>query len=197
MTLGEKIRQARKRCSLSQEQLAERMCVSRSAIAKWETDKGLPDIENLKILSRLLRVSVDSLLDERDEMESSVTREYYNLSAYGRGCDKVKKDRMMQERFPDAKICTLLGRPLLTERETIADSTRGILTPAPFGTPEFMKSVRDTDKVFYLVEDDMGQFFVTVTATLLEIRPLNRKITEKTFQLGNWSFVRCDYLPET
>ena len=37
MTLGEKIKHARKCCGLSQEQLAERMCVSRSAIAKWET----------------------------------------------------------------------------------------------------------------------------------------------------------------
>ena len=44
MTLGEKIRHARKASGLSQEQLAEKMCVSRSAIAKWETDKGMPDV---------------------------------------------------------------------------------------------------------------------------------------------------------
>ena len=48
MTLGEKIKEARKQCGLSQEQLAEKMTVSRSAIAKWETDKGLPDVDNLK-----------------------------------------------------------------------------------------------------------------------------------------------------
>jgi len=42
MTLGEKLRQARKDNGLSQEQLAEKLCVSRSAVAKWETDKGLP-----------------------------------------------------------------------------------------------------------------------------------------------------------
>ena len=48
MTLGEKIREARRKCGLSQEQLADKMSVSRSAIAKWETDKGFPDIENLK-----------------------------------------------------------------------------------------------------------------------------------------------------
>jgi len=36
MTLGEKIRYARKCCGLSQGQLAEKMCVSRSAIAKWK-----------------------------------------------------------------------------------------------------------------------------------------------------------------
>ena len=51
MTLGEKIRLARRGCGLSQEQLAQKLCVSRSAIAKWETDKGLPDVENLKQLA--------------------------------------------------------------------------------------------------------------------------------------------------
>ena len=60
MTLGEKIRYARKHCQLSQEQLAQKLCVSRSAIAKWETDKGMPDVENLKMLSRLLNISLDS-----------------------------------------------------------------------------------------------------------------------------------------
>ena len=92
MTLGKKIRFARKRCNLSQEQLAEKMCVSRSAIAKWETDKGMPDVENLKILSRLLGVSVDMLLDDRAGDEPSVMRETFHLAAYGRGCKKVKKD---------------------------------------------------------------------------------------------------------
>ena len=54
MTLGEKIREARRKCGLSQEQLADKMSVSRSAIAKWETDKGLPDVGNLKLLGQLL-----------------------------------------------------------------------------------------------------------------------------------------------
>ena len=193
MTLGEKIRYARKRCGLSQEQLADKMCVSRSAIAKWETGKGMPDVENLKILSRLLLVSVDSLLDEEN---AGVIREQYQLAAYGRGCKKVKKDRLMRERFPDAKICTLLGRPELTNEEETVDSTLGFLTPAPFGSPEFMKSIRDLDKAFYLVDREADQFFVTVTDTFLEIRPLAPRQTEKTFLLGSWSFIRYEYLTE-
>lgn len=196
MTLGEKIRYARKCCGLSQGQLAEKLCVSRSAIAKWETDKGIPDVENLKILSRLLNVSVDSLLDDRADAESTVIRESYHLAAYGRGCKKVKKDRLMREKFPGAKISTLLGRPELTEEEKIVDSTRGFLTPVPFGTPEFLKSVRDIDKDFYLVEREDDQFFVTVTDEFFEIRPLNQKQTEKMFRLGSWIFIRCNYLIE-
>lgn len=196
MTLGEKIRHARKCCGLSQEQLAEKLCVSRSAIAKWETDKGMPDIENLKMLSRLLNVSVDSLLDDRVDAGAAVIREACDLADYGRGCKKVKKDRLMRARFPDATICTLLGRPELTEEDKIVDSTRGFLTPVPFGTPEFMKSVRDLDKVFYLVEQEDDQFFITVSDRFFEIRPLIQKQTEKMFKLGNWVFIRCDYLVE-
>lgn len=49
MTLGEKLKEARKEAGLSQEQLAEKMSVSRSAVAKWESNKGS---RILKILSR-------------------------------------------------------------------------------------------------------------------------------------------------
>ena len=52
MTFGEKLKNARKNAGLSQEQLAEKLCVSRAAVAKWETDKGLPDIMNLIAISK-------------------------------------------------------------------------------------------------------------------------------------------------
>lgn len=194
MTLGEKIRYSRKCCGLSQEQLAEKMCVSRSAIAKWETDKGLPDIENLKILSKLLGISMDHLLDEHTTMDHFVIRESCSLSAYGRGCKKIKKDRMMLERFPEAAIYTLLGRPVLSDECSVTDGTLGILTSLPFGEPAFMKSVKDLNMDFYLVEREAGPFFVTVTDSYLEIRILNQPMTGNAFQLGNWVFIRGEYL---
>ena len=193
MTLGEKIRHARKSAGMSQEQLAEKLCVSRSAIAKWETGKGMPDVENLKILSRLLCVSVDSLLDDGGE---EATRQTYNLAAYGRGCKKVRKDRLMRERFPEAKICTLLGRPELTKTEKIVDNALGFLTPAPFGVPEFIKSVKHLDREYYLVEREESHLFVTVTDTYFEVRPLRQKQTGKSFRMGDWTFILCNYLTE-
>jgi transcriptional regulator with XRE-family HTH domain len=47
MTLGEKIKKARIENGLTQEQLSEKMMVSRQAITKWEADKGIPDVSNL------------------------------------------------------------------------------------------------------------------------------------------------------
>ena len=46
MTLAEKLKSIRKQAGMSQEQLAEKLGVSRQAVTKWETDAGIPDIEN-------------------------------------------------------------------------------------------------------------------------------------------------------
>ncbi len=61
MSLGQFISKRRKHMRLTQEELAGRVGVSKSAIAKWETDGGLPDRDNLKRLSEILNVSVDDL----------------------------------------------------------------------------------------------------------------------------------------
>ena len=82
MTLGEKIKEARKAAGLSQEQFAEKMNVSRSAVAKWETDKGLPDIGNLKVMADLLHVSVDYLIDDGNKPEFNEISEPIDLSAF-------------------------------------------------------------------------------------------------------------------
>ena len=48
MKYGDKLKEARKVSELSQEQLAKKLIVSRSAIAKWEDNLGMPDITNLR-----------------------------------------------------------------------------------------------------------------------------------------------------
>ena len=72
MTLGEKIREARRKCGLSQEQLAEKMSVSRSAIAKWETDKGIPDISNLIAISDEFGISLDELIKDQSAVKKKI-----------------------------------------------------------------------------------------------------------------------------
>ncbi len=62
MTLGNKIKDIRIRLCLSQEDLASIMNVSIQAITKWESDNGVPDISNLKELSKVFNVSIDNLM---------------------------------------------------------------------------------------------------------------------------------------
>ncbi len=60
-SFGKFIAKRRKSLGLTQEQLADRVSVSKSAIAKWETDGGLPDRDNLKRLAESLDMTADSL----------------------------------------------------------------------------------------------------------------------------------------
>ena len=193
MKLGEKIKEARKQCGLSQEQLAEKMAVSRSAVAKWEANNGLPDVENLKALAQLLNVSVDYLLDDGEVIDEVVMREPYNLSDYGNGIKKKKKDRVIREKFPDAEIHTLLGKLKLTKSEKVIDNLLGFFTDAPFGTPDLINSFKNMDKEFYLVEKDGKQFLVTITDEFVETRQLAKRITAEKFEIGNWQFLKCKY----
>ena len=62
MTLGERIRDERKKRGLSQEELADILNVSRQAITKWETDRGIPDIANLIRISEDFEISLDELI---------------------------------------------------------------------------------------------------------------------------------------
>ncbi|MBQ3020699.1 MAG: helix-turn-helix transcriptional regulator [Bacilli bacterium] len=63
MTLGEKIFELRKKCGLSQEQLGEKINVTRQTISNWELGETSPNPEQLKLLSKELNISIDELLD--------------------------------------------------------------------------------------------------------------------------------------
>ncbi len=72
MTLGEKIKDYRKKAGLSQEQLAENLNVSRQAITKWENDKGIPDISNLIAISDEFGLSLDELIKEDNVVKRKI-----------------------------------------------------------------------------------------------------------------------------
>ena len=72
MTLGEKLRNARKQEGLSQEQLSEKLGISRSAVAKWETDNGIPDISNLIARSDEFGLSLDELIKENTAVKKKL-----------------------------------------------------------------------------------------------------------------------------
>lgn len=62
MTTGQRIASRRKLANLSQEDISQELGVSRQAVSKWESDAGLPDIDNLITLSKMFGVSVGWLL---------------------------------------------------------------------------------------------------------------------------------------
>lgn len=63
MSLGNSLFNARKKSGLSQEEVAEKLGVSRQTISKWELDETLPDIRQSKKLSNLYHLTLDELID--------------------------------------------------------------------------------------------------------------------------------------
>ena len=70
MTYAEKIQHIRKHHELSQEQMAEKLSVSRHTISRWETGQSMPDIDKILLISELFSVSTDYLL--KDDIDNSI-----------------------------------------------------------------------------------------------------------------------------
>ena len=89
--LGQYIAKRRKYMRLTQEELAEKVGVSKSAIAKWETNRGLPDRDNLKRLSLVINIPLDEFYrvinksnTTEDLNDINITRDVIStLESYG------------------------------------------------------------------------------------------------------------------
>ena len=104
MRFAEKLKNLRKQAGMSQEKLAEKLNVSRQAVTKWETETGLPDIENVMAISAMFDISVDELLS--DEKEIKVKDDYLFESVTEYDIDDRKDFDM---KFGGAKRIVLSG----------------------------------------------------------------------------------------
>lgn len=127
MTIGEKIKQLRNAKGFTQETLAEKLNVSRSAVAKWEADGGIPEIDNLLQLSSVFEISVDELVGNAassDNIKKAETlnrevRDFgnyrwnielagWNDGAYGVGIIAEDRDFLYYHQRTD-KACSIYG----------------------------------------------------------------------------------------
>ena len=72
MKISKSILDYRKENNLSQEQLANKISVTRQAISKWEQEKGVPDIENLILLSDEMNISLDNLIKGNSNIKKRI-----------------------------------------------------------------------------------------------------------------------------
>ena len=84
MEFNEKLQELRKARSLTQEELAEALYVSRTAISKWESGRGYPSIDSLKEISRFFSVTIDDLIcpDEMITVAENDKREFVSKYVY-------------------------------------------------------------------------------------------------------------------
>lgn len=92
MNLGEKILSYRKKLGLSQEQLGEKVAVSRQTVSKWEIGQTIPGLEKLRNLAKIFEISVDELISEEDVIkEECINIEKENKKSSNKKCSKVFK----------------------------------------------------------------------------------------------------------
>lgn len=113
MTLGEKIQMLRSKGGMSQEQLAERLTVSRQSVSKWELGQSTPDLDYVVQLSEIFNVSLDYLVKDCDFSSEEV-----NFESSKSGNQKEKSsifDNTVFTKFPFPFcipafiICSLFG----------------------------------------------------------------------------------------
>lgn len=186
MTVGEKIKTFRKNACLSQEQLAEKLCVSRQAITKWEADTGTPDINNLQCIAKLFDVSVDSLLECTEDVGVTAISEQIDLDQYQKtGKLGSKYDSVVKDKWPMAKaIYPLVRKKKLSKVEAVIDF---IVLP---GVLQAADSLNDMS-AYYLVEMDTKQLLVWVTKTHIKGKELNSKFTGKKCVIENNIFIKA------
>ncbi len=104
--LGKNIAVCRKKAGITQEQLAEQLCVSVSAVSQWETGKTFPDLSAIPVLCRVLGVTSDELLDIDREKDAAQIQEI-NAEAnrlMGRG-HETKAEKLLTDalkRYPNS-----------------------------------------------------------------------------------------------
>ena len=75
MEIEKKLKEARANAGLTQEQVAERIMVSRQTISNWENGKSLPDIISIMKLSDLYQISLDELLKGDSKMKEKIEKD--------------------------------------------------------------------------------------------------------------------------
>ena len=104
MTFAEKLKTIRKQAGMSQERLAEKLGVSRQAVTKWETDTGIPDIENMMAISALFDISVDELLSNEKGAKKPADYLYESITEYD-----IDEPKRYDRKLGGAKQITLSG----------------------------------------------------------------------------------------
>ena len=181
MTLGQKLKEIRKRFGLSQEQLAEIMNVSRQAITKWENDVGLPDTSNLQELSKIFGITIDYLLNNDNSlpvlsMKKELDKEKYEMNQ--KGYITILKDFY-------AEPCEVYELLRSANNSKITQIFSDWVIGA--GALETADALNDLTP-YYLVKKDGLKLLVNIRNYILEVIELPANIDDKKFVYGKNKF---------
>ena len=135
------LKKLRKTARLTQEQVAEKLNVSRQSVAKWESGDALPDIDNCIMLSRLYNVTIDDLVGYAKEEKTDAPSGKHVFGV-------VKIDSKNRIVIPE-KVFDVFELKTGDKLLMIGDETQGIamvkLNSFLAATAEIMKIIQETD----------------------------------------------------
>ncbi|WP_341349994.1 helix-turn-helix transcriptional regulator [Clostridium polynesiense] len=134
MEIGEQIKKYRTEMKLSQDELSEKIFVSRQTISNWENNKNYPDVKSLLLLSSLFNVSLDILIKgDLEEMKEQINKE---------DIDKFKNDGNI---FSILLLCTiLLPVPLTVLMGYVGFGIWGLIAQHQYIMPFELKNIKRT-----------------------------------------------------
>ena len=177
MTLGQKLKEIRKRFGLSQESLAEIMNVSRQAITKWESDDGLPDVSNLQELSKVFNLTVDYLLDNDNSLPSLSMKKELDKDKYEMNWNGYVK--IIKENYAEPWEVYSLRRS--KNHSKLAWILSDWIVGA--GAMETLDQLDDTSP-YFLVKKDGLKLLVNINNYVLEVIELPENTNDKKFTYG-------------
>lgn len=97
MNIGKKLLDARKKANLSQEEIAEKLNITRQTVSKWESNETVPNINQVKLLAKIYKISLEELLNYNkiDEKIESIIKKTNTKTQ-----DKINWTKVWSKKYP-------------------------------------------------------------------------------------------------
>lgn len=171
MNTKDVIYELRTRNGLTQDELAEQSCVTRQAVSRWENGETVPNTETLKLLSRLFRVSINTLLGSPHQLICQCCGMHLEDSIIGRDKDGTPNENYCQWCYAD-------GTYTYSDMDTLIDVAAGHMVNENFTEEQARAYLKQTLPGLdywkrYAELSDNGQFEAFKSLLLEEINALH------------------------
>lgn len=189
MKLSEKLKSYRKSFDLTQEELAEKLNVSRQVITKWESELGMPEVSNLKALAELFNVSVDFLLDDEQEIEYPIFKVKYELEKNNYSNRYDYAVNYLKERYSNDDIYVLTQ--VENGERSFLTKVFSFITICVSDVSSIIEWFKDL-AIWFVVENSKRKLLIKVTKEYIETRELSSLINTDKFTYDKNKFIKVD-----
>ena len=145
MTVGERIKAARKKAGLTQAELAEALAIPPQSISQWETGSRNPKFENLKRIAEVLNIDLNVLYGTEDQGRNPAAPVDFHIQALLRSLDYILEPRMNRKGFYFGK--SFVGQGFISVEEYIQLRNRLIDAISEIAGEEAEKYIKRQEEI--------------------------------------------------